>query len=293
MVRAVEHVSSLSKREKKSRAGNSSGVNGALIMHGSRASPGNMENSFGATPPPRKRSKLIAADGLPMPDCLGTSGAVAKSLRASTQEARTCREFPKGSSGGCKKAFDCAVGYDKTNQFQECCLRGKDVPAPLATKMFYSQRNHRLRSALTYLYYGESTEHSGDFVNLKSLEGIAMPLNSLQDNAMPLQVLSPQNFSHEQNDVQSEKRERLSLPSLQKPDQMLADSADLNSGKLGGRTPATSFSNHVPASDILRPQTASTGVVRSNYLPKSYPFAGNSGTSLGTMQQPKGRVPVT
>lgn len=71
--------------------------------------------------------------------------------------------------------------------------------------MFYSQRNHRLRSALTYLYYGESTEYSGDFVNLKSLEGIAMPLNSLQDNAMPLQVLSPQNIPHEQNDVQGEK----------------------------------------------------------------------------------------
>ncbi|KAG5554922.1 hypothetical protein RHGRI_012471 [Rhododendron griersonianum] len=255
---------------------NSSGVNGALIMHGARASPGNTENSFGAIPPPRKRSKMIAA-GLPMTDCLGTNGAVAKSLYASTQEARTCREFPKGSSGGCKKAFDCAVGYDKTSQFQECCLRGKDVPAPLATKMFYSQRNHRLRSALTYLYYGESTEYSGDFVNLKSLEGIAMPLNSLQDNAMPLQVLSPQNIPHEQNDVQGEKRERLSLPSLQKPDQMLADSADLNSGKLGGRMPATSFSNHVPASDVLRPQTAPTGVARSNYLPKSYPFAGNSG----------------
>ncbi|XP_058210046.1 uncharacterized protein LOC131322657 isoform X4 [Rhododendron vialii] len=272
-------------------AGNSSGVNGALIMHGARASPGNTENSFCATPPP-KRSKLMAA-GLPITNCLGTNGAVAKSLCASTQEAHTCREFPKGSSGGCKKAFDCAVGYDKTSQFQECCLLGKDVPAPLATKMFYSQRNHRLRSALTYLYYGESTEYSGDLVNLKSLEGIAMPLNSLQDNAMPLQVLSPQNIPHEQNDVQSEKRERLSLPSLQKRDQMLADSADLNSGKLGGRTPATSFSNHVPASDVLRPQTAPTGVVRSNYLPKSYPFAGNSGTSLGTMQQPKGRVPVT
>ncbi|XP_058210038.1 uncharacterized protein LOC131322657 isoform X1 [Rhododendron vialii] len=270
---------------------NSSGVNGALIMHGARASPGNTENSFCATPPP-KRSKLMAA-GLPITNCLGTNGAVAKSLCASTQEAHTCREFPKGSSGGCKKAFDCAVGYDKTSQFQECCLLGKDVPAPLATKMFYSQRNHRLRSALTYLYYGESTEYSGDLVNLKSLEGIAMPLNSLQDNAMPLQVLSPQNIPHEQNDVQSEKRERLSLPSLQKRDQMLADSADLNSGKLGGRTPATSFSNHVPASDVLRPQTAPTGVVRSNYLPKSYPFAGNSGTSLGTMQQPKGRVPVT
>lgn len=87
-------------------------------------------------------------------------------------------------------------------------------------------------------------------------------------------------------------RERLSLPSLQRPDQMLADSADLNSGKLGGRMPATSFSNHVPASDVLRPQTAPMGVARSNYLPKSYPFAGNSGTPFQILLQLPGTFPL-
>lgn len=81
-----------------------------------------------------------------------------------------------------------------------------DVPAPLATKMFYSQRNQRLRSALTYLYYGESSkEQYGDLVKLTSMEGNSMPLNSVQENAVPLQVLSPTNIPHEQINVQREK----------------------------------------------------------------------------------------
>lgn len=232
---------------------NSACVDGALIMDGSRVSPGNKEYSIGAAPPPRKRSKLIAAEGVTMTDHLGTNSAVAKSLCAGAQEART------------------------------------NVPAPLATKMFYSQRNQRLRSALTYLYYGESSkEQYGDLVKLTSMEGNSMPLNSVQENAVPLQVLSPTNIPHEQINVQREKRERVSLPS----DQILADSSDVNLGKLGGRTPVTSFSNHVPVSNVLRPTTP-VGVMRSNYSSKPYTFAGNSGTSLGTMQQPKGSVPVT
>ena len=76
-----------------------------------------------------------------------------------------------------------------------CHALKSDVPAPLATKMFYSQRNHRLRSALTYLYYeASSKEHSGDFVNSKALQG----------NAVPLQDSSPKN-SHEKINVQREK----------------------------------------------------------------------------------------
>lgn len=72
-----------------------------------------------------------------------------------------------------------------------CHALKSDAPAPLATKVFYSQRNHRLRSALTYLYYEASfEEHSGDLVNQKTL------------NAMQLQVSSPKNFSYEQINVQ-------------------------------------------------------------------------------------------
>ncbi|KAL7178069.1 hypothetical protein ACSBR2_031260 [Camellia fascicularis] len=267
-------TSSLSMETKR----NSSCVDGAFITDGSGVSPaGNTDYSTGAMPPPAKRSKLMASEGLPMPDHLETASGVTKSLCISTQEARTCGGFPKESSGGSKKTFDCVVGNQKPSQVHERCLLSKDAPAPLATKVFYSQRNHRLRSALTYLYYEASfVEHSGDLVNQKTL------------NAMQLQVSSPKNFSYEQINVQRGKREKSPLPSVQKPDQILADSSDAYLGKLGGCMPAANFSNHVSSvNNILRPQTASIGIARSNYHSKPYSFAGNTG-----MQQPKGSVPV-
>ncbi|CAL5413211.1 unnamed protein product [Camellia sinensis] len=250
---------------------------GAFITGGSGVSPGNTDYSAGAMPPPAKRSKMMESEGLPMLDHLETASGVAKSLCISTQEARTCGGFPKESSGRSEKTFDCVVGNQKPSQVHDRCLLSKDAPAPLATKVFYSQRNHRLRSALTYLYYEASfEEHSGDLVNQKTL------------NAMPLQVSSPKNFSYEQINVQRGKREKSSLPSVQKPDQILADSSDAYLGKLGGCMPAVNCSNHVSSvNNILRPQTASIGIARSNYHSKPYSFAGNTG-----MQQPKGSVPV-
>ncbi|XP_057476542.1 uncharacterized protein LOC130764356 isoform X5 [Actinidia eriantha] len=286
------------KERKKLTAysGNLSCLDGALKMDVSRVSPGSSDHSTCAMRPPAKRSKLIAAEGLPMSDHLETANGVARSLCICTQKACTCKEFPKGCRS--EKTFDYVNGYQKPSDVHECCFPSKDVPAPLATKMFYSQRNHRLRSALTYLYYeASSKEHSGDFVNSKALQG----------NAVPLQVSSPKNFSHEKINVQREKREKHSMPSVQKPDQILADSSEIYLDKLGGHTPAVNFSNDVPVNNGLRTQAAPVGIMRSNlrtqaapvgimrnnYLSKPFPFAGNSGTQLGNMQQPKGSVPVT
>ncbi|XP_057489220.1 uncharacterized protein LOC130775123 isoform X4 [Actinidia eriantha] len=128
-------------------SGNLSCLDGTLTMDVSRVSPGSTDHSI--MPPPLKRSKLIAAEGLSMPDHLETANGVARSLCISTQKTRTCKELPKGCRS--EKAFDYVVGYQKSSDVHDCCLPSKDVPAPLATKMFYSQRNHRLRSALTYL----------------------------------------------------------------------------------------------------------------------------------------------
>ncbi|XP_057476539.1 uncharacterized protein LOC130764356 isoform X2 [Actinidia eriantha] len=288
----VQLASSFSMETKR----NLSCLDGALKMDVSRVSPGSSDHSTCAMRPPAKRSKLIAAEGLPMSDHLETANGVARSLCICTQKACTCKEFPKGCRS--EKTFDYVNGYQKPSDVHECCFPSKDVPAPLATKMFYSQRNHRLRSALTYLYYeASSKEHSGDFVNSKALQG----------NAVPLQVSSPKNFSHEKINVQREKREKHSMPSVQKPDQILADSSEIYLDKLGGHTPAVNFSNDVPVNNGLRTQAAPVGIMRSNlrtqaapvgimrnnYLSKPFPFAGNSGTQLGNMQQPKGSVPVT
>lgn len=70
------------------------------------------------------------------------------------------------------------------------------VPVPLATKMYYSQRNHRLRSAISHLYFAASNEgHCSDMVSPKVLQGNMVP-----------QASSPKNFSHEQMDNQPEKK---------------------------------------------------------------------------------------
>lgn len=75
-------------------------------------------------------------------------------------------------------------------------LTKSGAPVPLATKVYYSQRNHRFRSAISHLYFAASNEeHSSDLVRLKVLQGNMAPQLSL-----------PKNFSHEQMDSQLEKR---------------------------------------------------------------------------------------
>ena len=73
-------------------------------------------------------------------------------------------------------------------------------------------------------------------------------------------------------------REKHSMPSVQKPDQILADSSEIYLDKLGGHTPAVNFSNDVPVNNGLGTQVAPVGIMRSNYLSNPFPFAGNSGS---------------
>ncbi|CAK9159759.1 unnamed protein product [Ilex paraguariensis] len=109
-----------------------------------------------------------------------------------------CREYCKGSSAQNEKPCGHDVGYQVQipRQVHGCCLPAEaiksDIPVPLATKVFYSQSNLRLRSALSHLYYEASAkEHCSDL---------------LKGNAMPSWSSTPNNFSHEQNDDQQEKR---------------------------------------------------------------------------------------
>lgn len=74
-----------------------------------------------------------------------------------------------------------------------------DFPAPLATKMYYSQRNNRLRAALRHLYFQESSsELCTDVTSPKlSNETIAFqdscqrnPLLEQKDNELRMEVFS-------------------------------------------------------------------------------------------------------
>ncbi len=70
------------------------------------------------------------------------------------------------------------------------------------------------------------------------------------------------------------------LSSVRSPDQILAQSSEVCLGKSGGYISASNFSNQFTVDNVLRPQAAPVGLMRSNYLSKSYSFAGNSGSPL-------------
>lgn len=72
-----------------------------------------------------------------------------------------------------------------------CDVIQSDIPLPLATKIYYSQRNNRHRSALTHLYCEAATkELCSDMVSSKIS----------QENMIPLQSSSPRDSSVEPMD---------------------------------------------------------------------------------------------
>lgn len=64
-----------------------------------------------------------------------------------------------------------------------------DVPAPLATKIYYSQRNHNLRRAICHMFFeGSKKESSSESPNV----------DAFQVNATPARTSSPGNIFHDQ-----------------------------------------------------------------------------------------------
>ncbi|KAJ6890030.1 hypothetical protein NC651_023723 [Populus alba x Populus x berolinensis] len=219
---------------------NSATVDVASMIVGKAVSPENTNYSAGVMPPPTKRYKFIST------------------------EHRLQSDDPETASGLTKVT-------STVDPFTY-------IPAPLATKVYYSQRNTRLRSAVAYLYHATSAEGLNMVNSELSQESIMQLLASSQKGSLDAQT----------NDLINEKGD----PSVHQPDEILAQSSEMCLDNSGGFPPLTNFSNQVPVDNILRPQTASVGMLRSKYLSKPYSFAGNSGQSLGTMQQPNGTVPV-
>ncbi|TQE02693.1 hypothetical protein C1H46_011666 [Malus baccata] len=131
-----------------------------------------------------------------------------------------------------------ALKYKKSGQALDCCLPIKDCPLPLATKVYYSQRGNRLRSDLSHLYHE----------TMASTEELC-----------------------------SDMRDSQPLPSLRKPDQILAQNSEVCLENSIGCLPDGDFSNQFPVDNDPRPQVAGVGLARSKILSKPYSFAGNSG----------------
>lgn len=72
----------------------------------------------------------------------------------------------------------------------------------------------------------------------------------------------------------------LSLPSVGKPEQILAQSLEVCSVTSGACEPPGDFLKQFPGDNAPRLQAAAASLTRNKYLPKPFSFAGNSGTLL-------------
>lgn len=142
--------------------GNAPCVDGLLMTDSSRVNAGLVDRAAGAEEPPSKRSKPLAADSQLIMDHLGTAKGVTKNMFLNTQEAFTCG-YPNGSKIGRGKTSEHVVGHQMPRQVNDCYTPTRGVPAPLATKIYYSQRDQRLRSAISDLYKESTWECWNDF----------------------------------------------------------------------------------------------------------------------------------
>ncbi|KAI9196291.1 hypothetical protein LWI28_022667 [Acer negundo] len=271
----VDDTSSLSIDVKRSPAC----VDTASVMDASGVGPQKTDQSA-CMMPPTKRPKLIAGEHLPISGDLKTTYGVTKIL--STQEAHTCKDFPEKIISRSKMVSGSVIVCKNLRQVHERCLQARDVPVPLATKIYYSQRNNRLKSTFSNMYQEASIKELCNDVTIPQVSN---------QNAIPVQASSQRSPSHKQVDDLL-LNQKLESSSVHMPDKVLAQSSELYLGKSGGCLPPTNISNQFQADNVLRPQTTPVGLTRSKYLPKAYPYAGNSGKLLGTMQQPNGSVPV-
>nr|DAD33451.1 TPA_asm: hypothetical protein HUJ06_012302 [Nelumbo nucifera] len=183
---------SFSKEAKR----NSASIDGVPVMDVSGISPQSTNYSAGVMSPSKKRTKLMAAEGLLISDDVETACGVIGNLGIRCHETLTL----------------------------------SDAPFPLATKIYHSQRNNRLRSALNHLY-SEASRNWSDSLSSKLVQGSSM---------LPLQDSPPKNLLHEQTDNMPQKKD---MHAVQKPDQILAQSSELCLGNSGGYPSVMNFSN--------------------------------------------------
>ncbi|KAK8704970.1 hypothetical protein V6N13_048581 [Hibiscus sabdariffa] len=218
---------------------NSTRTDMVYLMDGSGFGPQNTDQSTSVVPPSAKRFKLLAGDCHYLLDDPKTASGMKRILNSHDQYAS--KDFPIGT----------VSGSDIPTKALENCHLTKDPPTPLSTKMYYSQRNNRLRLALSHQYFITSTkELCSDKANGQVPQQSTM---TLQDNLL------------------TEKQEY----SQQKPNQDLAQISESCLSKSEGYPLSNDFSNPHHVDNIPRPQADSVGLSRSKYVAEHSAFSGN------------------
>ncbi|KAJ8565954.1 hypothetical protein K7X08_008530 [Anisodus acutangulus] len=241
--------------------GISSHLNVATVRNSSMVNPGPEGCSEGAILHQGEHSKMLLAD-------FGAANGVTKRWSANSREAIpfSGEEHQKRSTAGTDNTGSRAVAVKIPTRVQKFCSRAEDVPHPLATKMYYSQRQLRLRSALSHLYYEASCSDSGS--------EFACP-KVLKSNVMAADILCHSNNSHVQINYQQEKAHDHSFPLVEKPNLLQT-----------GCPPPMNIASQFPVNNVLtHTSVANSG---SNYKLNCYSFASHSGKQLQPMQQTEG-----
>ncbi|KAH1146459.1 hypothetical protein GYH30_041886 [Glycine max] len=250
--------------------GYSSCVDAASMMDGTGINAGNRDHPASVMHPPTKRHKLIANILLPVLESHGTESGETKTV--SFTDGITCnlleRTISQRGDPNHKNHAQVLVQHRR--------IMKNDFPAPLATKIYYSQRTNRLRARIRHLYFQD--------LNGQCCTDVVCPKTSHAEMAV-LQDSSPRDPSFDQMNNVHEGR----LPA-QKSDHILAKSSEIGLLKAGG-LPSSGLSNQF-LDNVSRSAATYGGLTRSNFLPTSYSFGSNTGSPLGTMQQPNGSVPV-
>ncbi|XP_057758124.1 uncharacterized protein LOC130977120 isoform X2 [Arachis stenosperma] len=239
------------------------------MMEDTRTNPGNRDHPASVMNPPTKRRKATASTYLPLPETHVTEYGVTKT--ASFTDGFTCKDL-----------LDRTVSeHEDLNQknlglVHEQLTAKNDFPAPLATKIYYSQRRNRLRASIRHLYFQNMCEELH---------------HDVSQNMSPVQDSSQMNPSFERMDnVPNKESNSPALCQAQNSCQILAKSSEISMLKEG--PPSGGLSNQFLVDNVSRSAATHTGLTRSNFLSKPYSFASNTGNPLGTIQQPNGSVPV-
>ncbi|KAK7245716.1 hypothetical protein RIF29_40565 [Crotalaria pallida] len=234
------------------------------INHGSR------DHLASVVHPPTKIHKLIASSHLPLPlpESHGMISGVTKFVNF--VDGITRKDLLEGTVSEPVNPNHKNIGL-----IHEQPATSNDFPAPLATKIYYSQRSNRLRAAVNNLYFQNLSEDMCTDV---------MSSNTSHGDMVAFQDPCP-SFDQMGNVLYQEHSPTLCSA------QNLAKSSEVCLLKAGA-IPTGGLSNPFLVDSVSRSASTHVGLTRNNFLPKSYPFANNSGNPLGTMQQPSGSVPV-
>lgn len=171
--------------------------------------------------------------------------------------------------------------------------RPADIPVPLATKVYYPRQNQRLRAQLGHLFRESVTKENS---NESSLPNSLAGDGGVQSGS--IKILSPENdLPDPHTEFTSQKKKELStMLSMRKSEHTLPPTSEIGQLISGGQPSHMNFQNQYNENKFPRPQlpieSGPAGIMRNRYLQTPYTFSVTTGTSMGSIQQTNGIVPV-